>query len=332
MRLEDIGFYTLSDERARIAGPHSPMWRCELLITGACNFACPYCRGPRDGHGHMPTEQAHQTIRWWIDQGLLNLRLSGGEPTLHPGLLEIVRCSKLGGVERVAISTNGSASRGLYQVLVDAGVNDVSVSLDACCASQAESMSGGRDCYRIVTDNIRMLSKLTYVTVGIVVTDENRGDLARVVREAHDMGVADIRLIGAAQNDEPLIGLEDLYRDRGLLDAHPILRYRLGNLVKGVPLRGLRSGDSRRCWLIQDDSAVAGGYHYPCIIYLREGGRPIGQVSSEMRGERVEWARTHDTHNDPICKANCLDVCVAYNNQAQEAKTGCKSCAVNSRG
>ena len=45
MKLEDIGFYTLSDSRARNASENSPLWRCELLITSQCNFKCPYCRG-----------------------------------------------------------------------------------------------------------------------------------------------------------------------------------------------------------------------------------------------------------------------------------------------
>ena len=60
--------------------------------------------------------------------------------------------------------------------------------------------------------------------------------------------------------------------------------------------------------------AVAGGYHYPCVIYMREMGQPIGKVSSNMRQERYQWALNHDTFNDVICKINCLDVCREYNN------------------
>ena len=42
-RLEDIGFYTLSDYRASQCSASSPLWRCELLLTDRCNFHCPYC-------------------------------------------------------------------------------------------------------------------------------------------------------------------------------------------------------------------------------------------------------------------------------------------------
>jgi hypothetical protein len=74
--------------------------------------------------------------------------------------------------------------------------------------------------------------------------------------------------------------------------------------------------DARRCRLAFDDMAVMGGQHYPCIIYLREGGAPIGPVGHGMREARRQWVSKHDSFADPICRANCLDVCVDYNNVA----------------
>ena len=43
--LKNIGFYTLSDERAANVSDTSQMKRCEMIITEYCNFKCPYCRG-----------------------------------------------------------------------------------------------------------------------------------------------------------------------------------------------------------------------------------------------------------------------------------------------
>ena len=60
--------------------------------------------------------------------------------------------------------------------------------------------------------------------------------------------------------------------------------------------------------------AVMGELHYPCIIYMRENGMPIGKVGPGMREARKTWMETHDTHEDAICRKNCLDVCVQYNN------------------
>ena len=108
-RLEDIGFYTLSNARAHNSSATSPLWRAELILTSACNFRCPYCRGLReDLRGALSFEQASEIIRLWLAQGLKNVRFSGGEPTLYHRLDELIAMCRDGGVEHIAISTNGS--------------------------------------------------------------------------------------------------------------------------------------------------------------------------------------------------------------------------------
>jgi len=37
-----------------------------------------------------------------------------------------------------------------------------------------------------------------------------------------------------------------------------------------------------------------------------------------MRNERMNWFSKHDTHNDAICRNNCLDVCIEYNNKFEK--------------
>lgn len=309
MKLENIGFYTLSDARAKQSSLTSPLWRCELILTGRCNFRCPYCRSI--GGPDIDLNVAEHTIRLWGEMGLKNIRFSGGEPTLHSGLAYLVGLAKDVGVERIAVSTNGSASLDVYQRLVQAGVNDFSVSLDACCAEDNERMTGGaKGAWDTVVSNIRALSAMTYTTVGIVLTDMNIGKVNDTIRFASNLGVADIRVIPAAQNGTRLYQLKV---DADLMATHPILRYRMLNIIEGRRVRGLGETDSSRCPLVLDDMAVMGDKHYPCIIYLREGGRPIGCVGPHMREERMTWATEHDTYRDPICRMNCLDVCKDFN-------------------
>lgn len=310
MRLEDIGFYTLCDERARNTSATSPMWRCELIVTDKCNFRCPYCRGLADDrNGELPLADAMRTLGYWCRDGLRNVRFSGGEPTLYPHLGDLVRFAADSGVKRVAISTNGSAERHTYERLVEAGVNDFSVSLDACCASFADRMAGCTCGFDRLTENIRWLAQRVYTTVGVVLNEQNTGEVKRIVEFADGLGVSDIRVIPAAQYGAALTNLD---LSPALLDRHPILRYRLRNAAEGRVVRGLDTADPNRCWLVQDDCAVAGKYHFPCIIYLRENGKPIGKVGVGMRQERMEWAASHDIQADPICKGNCLDVCRDY--------------------
>jgi hypothetical protein len=77
-------------------------------------------------------------------------------------------------------------------------------------------------------------------------------------------------------------------------------------------VRGIKDQDLR-CRLVKDDSAVSGKHHYPCIIYMREQGEPIGKVGPGMHQERLEWFKSHVPIEDPICSGNCLDVCVTFN-------------------
>ncbi len=319
--LKDIGFYTLSDERVINlidSNGKSPLQRCEMLITDACNFKCPYCRGcAEEFRGTMKAARAFDTLHHWVNEGLKNVRFSGGEPTLHPQLVEMVKFCKMNGVQRIAISTNGSAPRATYDRLLEAGVNDFSISLDACCAEKGDEMAGGvKGAWDVVVDNIRYLSTKTYVTVGVVLTDSNVAEMVDTVKFAHSLGVADIRIISAAQDNKPLVDAINIPQE--ILDAHPILAYRVANIKANRNVRGIKPTDSYSCGLVLDDMAVLGDKHFPCIIYLRESGKPIGTVGPHMRAERREWYFSHDTHADPICRKNCLDVCVDHNNKVEQ--------------
>lgn len=66
MRLEDIGFYTLSDERARTATHTTPIQRLECIITDRCNFKCPYCRGVKpDLRGDLALDEFKEIVGAW---------------------------------------------------------------------------------------------------------------------------------------------------------------------------------------------------------------------------------------------------------------------------
>jgi MoaA/NifB/PqqE/SkfB family radical SAM enzyme len=253
------------------------------------------------------------TLQYWINEGLQNIRFSGGEPTLYPKLIDLITFCKANNVKRIAVSTNGASSIKLYERLIEAGVNDFSISLDACCSQVGDTMAGIKGAWDKVVSNIRELSKLTYVTVGMVFTESNVNDCVQSVLFADSLGVSDIRVIPSAQYNQALIRLAELPPE--VLSKYPILQYRIKNLTNGKHVRGIGERDTNRCPLVLDDMAVVNGKHFPCIIYMREQGDPIGEVGPDMRRERLEWFKNHDTHKDPICKKNCLDCLVLYNNK-----------------
>lgn len=315
--LKEIGFYTLNDSRARNASIDQPLARCELILTDRCNFKCVYCRGPKhEREPFIPYELADKIIRLWGAEGLINIRFSGGEPTLYKRLPDLVSLAKSLGVERIAVSTNGSAKLEYYRSLIRCGVNDFSISLDDCTPEGIKLMSGGLDVWDRLINNIKEISKLTYVTVGMVFNEKNVAQAKESVLFAAGLGVSDIRVLSSAQFNAALDVLKDLPDE--VLDRFPVLKYRINNFRKGRGVRGLSETDSNRCKLVLDDMAVAGDKHFPCIIALREGMKPIGKVGPNMREERRLWSESHDIYADPICKSNCIDCIVKYNNIAEQ--------------
>ena len=55
------------------------------------------------------------------------------------------------------------------------------------------------------------------------------------------------------------------------------------------------------------------GDHYPCFVYMREGGTPIGRLRRDVREQRALWVQRHDPREDPICRKNCPDCLVSFN-------------------
>jgi len=307
MKLEKIGFYTLSEYRALHSSENSPLYRCEMIVTGRCNFNCQYCR--KIETKDIDFELAINILRLWVNNGLRNVRFSGGEPTLYPYLEKLIDFCDNNNVNRIAISTNGSSDLEYYINLWECGVNDFSISLDACCAIDNNKMNGVDGYWDKIVMNIRELSKLTYVTVGVVLDERNIEKTKNIIEFAHELGVSDIRIIPAAQYKNRFCDIEI---KKNILYSHPILYYRLFN---NDSVRGLSGNDSKHCYLGLDDMVCdVYGNHYPCIIYFREGGKAIGKINDDMRITRKRWVESHDCLKDHICKNNCLDVCRDYNN------------------
>jgi molybdenum cofactor biosynthesis enzyme MoaA len=316
MKLEDIGFYTLSDNRARNVSWEIDLQRCELILTDRCNFKCKYCRGiKKELRGDMKFEDAAWIVNLWSKAFLHNIRFSGGEPTIWSNLIELVKYTKSkSSIEHIALSTNGSASIEHYDKLLQSGVNDFSISLDACCSSTADKMAGTNSSFDHISEVIKYLSERTYCTVGVVLDDRNLNELKSIINYATDLGVSDIRIIPSAQYNRKLnIDIETKY---------PILNYRLNNIKSGRHVRGIQQTDCHKCHLVKDDMAILNNYHFPCIIYMREQGNAIGTIDNksieQIRTERKTWFEYHNSFDDSICRNNCLDVCIDHNNKVME--------------
>lgn len=132
-----------------------------VSITDLCNFRCTYCVPP-EGTAFIPAQRrlTREEITRFVGiaagLGVRRVRLTGGEPLLREDVVEIVQSIKrLGVIEDLSITTNGSRLQNFLKPLKNAGLDRINISLDSLDAGRFESitLSGA---YREVMDSVRM--------------------------------------------------------------------------------------------------------------------------------------------------------------------------------
>src|ERR1022692_4616556 len=109
-----------------------------VSITDRCNYKCVYCRTGEMGaqYPELGIDEYLRLIKVFVGLGITKVRLTGGEPLLRRGLVELVReLSGLhtlsGGPLDLALTTNGHLLDSLAEPLKAAGLNRATVSMDA---------------------------------------------------------------------------------------------------------------------------------------------------------------------------------------------------------
>ena len=107
-----------------------------LSVTDLCDLRCRYCMPP-EGVPKRPhdeicsVEELVEIVRQAAALGIRKVRLTGGEPLVRRGILDICRgIAALEGVEELCLTTNGTALSRLAAPLREAGVDRLNVSLD----------------------------------------------------------------------------------------------------------------------------------------------------------------------------------------------------------
>jgi cyclic pyranopterin phosphate synthase len=133
-----------------------------VSITDRCNYKCVYCRTGAVGAQYPELGNAEylRLIRQFVALGITKVRLTGGEPLLRAGLLELVReLAQLRTLEGqpldLALTTNGHLLAELAAPLKQAGLNRVTVSMDAVEAETFERITRVPGSFAAVLGGIR---------------------------------------------------------------------------------------------------------------------------------------------------------------------------------
>ncbi len=107
-----------------------------VSLTDACNLRCVYCMPEdiqfRPASQLMQDDEILTLVRVGASLGVDKIRLTGGEPTVRRGVVELVRAIKaIPGIKRVAMTTNGVKLAQLAAPLAQAGLAQVNISVDS---------------------------------------------------------------------------------------------------------------------------------------------------------------------------------------------------------
>jgi cyclic pyranopterin phosphate synthase len=245
-----------------------PLQDLRISVMDRCNFRCPYC---------MPKERFHDNYRFlnsterlsfdeivrlsrlFAGLGVRKLRLTGGEPLLRANLPDLIGdLSGIGGIEDIALTTNG-VLLGKHAVDLKAnGLRRITVSLDSLDKEVFARMSGG-------------FAALDQVLLGI--------------EAAIAAGLAPVKINAVVErgvNDHSIFGLLERFRGRPVI-VRFIEFMDVGNRNHWRPDTVVPSAElAARIHARWPIDPVPGNYHGEVATRWRfaDGGGEIGFISS----------------------------------------------------
>ena len=123
-----------------------------ISLIDKCNFRCQYCmpEGTKFdyalNHELLTNEEILTLLRQvFIPLGFTKFRLTGGEPLLRPGLVDLVReIANLPETEDLALTTNAFLLEDLAQPLYNAGLRRINISLDSLDPARFDRITGNK--------------------------------------------------------------------------------------------------------------------------------------------------------------------------------------------
>jgi cyclic pyranopterin phosphate synthase len=113
-----------------------PISYLRISVTDRCNLRCVYCMPPegvpcRSHEEILRYEEIELFVQAAASLGISKVRLTGGEPLVRLGFVELVRMlARIPGIDDLAMTTNGTLLARYAAELAQAGLKRVNVSLD----------------------------------------------------------------------------------------------------------------------------------------------------------------------------------------------------------
>ncbi len=328
----------------------TPLHRMTIFLTYQCNLHCAYCKSSFNNPKQLrrfphraisfTMESFEQALRSFNGIPIRHMHFTGGEAALVRELPQMVRSAKDFGVSHTSITSNGTLSFGLYQSLIESGLDEIRISIDAGDPQLGAILSGQKQAWPRTIKTLRKLISLrslyphVFIITNTVLTSLNRLEAAKIARYLVALGVSDLKFITAIQEkytlgNFPEIG--DVIREmEKLIEEYPpgrfdLLKHKIQAVFDktAIGLENIHSRTHWRCYVPLTERTMDATYYYPCSVYLREGGRPIGTISEPVGLQRqkiVHFVSHANCLLDPICRGYCLNCTKKFNVAANRAR------------
>lgn len=199
-----------------------------VSVTDRCDLRCVYCM-PADQKflpksDLLTLEQLDTLCSAFVGLGVRKLRLSGGEPLLRRGFLDLVRGLSRhldsGALDELTLTTNGTRLAEHARGLADAGVRRVNVSIDSLNPDTFKRLTRGGDLGRVLGGIEAALSAGLRVKLNIVaLAHDNADELPDLIAWAHahgmDASLIETMPLGEIEQDrtEQYLALSHVRRD-----------------------------------------------------------------------------------------------------------------------
>lgn len=185
------GAHALTDRSAR------RIRYLRVSVTDRCNYACAYCM-PANGFPHfdradvMRFEEVERLVGLMVELGVRRVRLTGGEPLVRRGIVDLVRrIAALPGAPEVVMTTNGHLLAQHAAALREAGLVGLNVSVDSTSPETFRRLTRGGD-LTAVQRGLAAAQGAGFQQLrvnAVVVRGENDAELADLCRWAWTTGL-----------------------------------------------------------------------------------------------------------------------------------------------
>ncbi|MBI5023876.1 MAG: GTP 3',8-cyclase MoaA [Candidatus Omnitrophica bacterium] len=156
---------------------YRPLRDLRISVIDRCNFRCTYCMPDKEDSRQysflkpgewLSFEEIIRLTKLFVDCGVTKIRLTGGEPLLRPNLVELVgKLREIPGIKDLALTTNGFLLTQYARALKEAGLDRITVSLDALDARLFRQMNGGKGNLQKNLEGIAVCEGLDFDTIKI---------------------------------------------------------------------------------------------------------------------------------------------------------------------